>query len=109
MATRGKGDVSRPHFFWNEKNPPDKKWIFKQTNPPPPPPTHIYTLAHFWISVKRLRFEVITPPIINYKGFKDLQNKKVSLYEIIWWLACQDTKEYITEVFKNHWFVIIIS
>lgn len=47
MATRGKGDVSRPHFFWNEKKNPDKKWIFKQTNPP----QHTYIHSHTFGSV----------------------------------------------------------
>lgn len=42
MATRGKGDVSRPHFFWNEKKTQIKNEFLSKLTPPPPN-THIYT------------------------------------------------------------------
>lgn len=50
-----------PTFFETKKKTLIKNEFLSKLTPPPPPPTHIYTLAHFWISVKRLRFEVITP------------------------------------------------
>lgn len=49
-----------PTFFETKKNPQIKNEFLSKLTPHPPN-THMYTLAHFWISVKRLRFEVLTP------------------------------------------------